>query len=115
MSGAASLPKNLIVVKNIAPSAWSGRAYDVSLYRSGKLLGTQEHLQVGSEAVLELRPVLYFGIVLNNQMKVGDVIYPGELQATAEFDLSEYPEGLEVTLKQTSADQFSFHGTAMQG
>ena len=60
-----------------------------------------------------LQPKLYFGVVRN--MKVGDTFTSLEItSALTEFDLSNYPTGLEVTLNQApGGGKYSFTGQLM--
>ncbi len=108
-------PNNTIVVKNTPPlgGAWSGRMYDVSLYKSGKVLITQKDVHVGSQAILELKPELFFGVVHN--LQVGDIFTSlNKTEAPTAFDLSQYPNGLMVTLTQEPVGgQYTFIGGQM--
>ncbi len=107
-------PNGEIVVRNARPPCWSGRKYDVSLYKSDSPLMIQRGVLPGDQAVLVLRPILYFGIVRN--MKVGDVFPSLEIASSLmEFDITKYPNGLEVTLSQEpSGGMYVFTGTQMQ-
>ncbi len=108
-------PNNTIVVKNTPPlgGTWSGRTYDVSLYKSGKLLVTQRDVHVGSQADIELQPKLFFGVVSN--LHIGEVFTSLNItEALTEFDLSQFPNGLMVTLTQEPVGgQYTFTGGQM--
>ncbi len=105
-------PNNTIVVKNTPPlgGTWTGRMYDVSLYKSGKLLVTQQNVHVGNQADIELQPKVFFGVTRN--LTVGDVFTSLSItEGLTEFDLSQYPDGLLVTLNQEPVGGFySFTG-----
>ena len=111
---AGPLPNNVIVVQNAIPASWSGRMFDVSLYKSDRVLLTQKDVHVGDQVVMELRPILYFGIAC---MSGGDVFTSLETTSSlTEFDLSNYPNGLVVTLtQQPGVGLYTFTGTAMEG
>ncbi len=105
-------PNNTIVVKNVPPrgGTWTGRMYDVSLYKSGKLLVTQKDVHVGSQADIELQPKVFFGVVRN--IHVGDVFKSLDItEGLTQFDLSQFPGGLKVTLDQEAVGgQYTFTG-----
>ena len=60
-----------------------------------------------------LQPKLYFGVVRN--MHVGDVFTSLEItSALTEFDLSNFPNGIEVTLNEApGGGRYSFSGQPM--
>ena len=60
-----------------------------------------------------LQPKLYFGVVRN--LKVGDVFTTLEITSSiSEFDLSDYPNGIEVTLNEApGGGRYSFFGQRM--
>ncbi len=105
-------PNDTIVVKNVPPrgGTWTGRKYDISLYKSGKLLVTQKDVHVGSQADIELQPKVFFGVVHN--LRIGDIFTSLNItEALTEFDLSRFPGGLMVTLTQEPVGgQYTFTG-----
>ena len=106
-------PNNAIVIKNIPPAAWSGRLFDTGVYKDDRLLILQPDLHVGNQMVFMLKPKLYFGVVRN--MHVGDTFTSLEITTSlTEFDLSNYPHGLEVTLnEEPGGGKYSFSGKSM--
>ena len=112
-SGVAPNPNNTIVIKNVPPPTWSGRPYDIGIYKNGRLLVTQPDVYVGNQTDFMLQPKLFFGVVRN--MQVGDTFTSLEItSALTEFDLSEYPNGLQVTLNQApGGGQYSFSGQSL--
>ncbi len=103
-----------IVIQNKTPASWSGQAFDTSAYKDGNLLVTQRGVQPGSQAELVLKPILYFGVA--QHLSVGDVFI--SLEATESptmFDLSKFPNGLEVTLVEDPFEgQYVFTGKAKE-
>ena len=63
--------------------------------------------------VFMLKPKLYFGVVRN--MHVGDTFTSLEITTSlTEFDLSNYPHGIEVTLnEEPGGGKYSFSGKSM--
>ena len=112
-AGVPSNPNNTIVIKNIPPASWSGRKFDVGIYRDNRLLVTQKDVHVGNQIDFMLQPKLYFGVVRN--MHVGDVFTSLEITSSlTEFDLSDYPNGIEVTLNEApGGGRYSFSGKPM--
>ena len=114
MADVPANPSNAFVVKNMTPASWSGRSFDVSLYKSDRVLLAQKDVHVGNQGVMILQPKLYFGMVRN--MHVGDIFTSLDIiQGLTEFDLSCYPNGMVVTLgpQQPGGDLYTFTGTAM--
>ena len=103
-------PNGSIVVKNTRPTTWGGRMFDVGVYKNGELLVVQKDVHIGDQVDFMLQPKLYFGVVRN--MVVSDVFTSLEITSfLTEFDLSEYPDGLKVTLSQTGGGgQYQFTG-----
>ena len=87
--------------------------FDVGVYKEGRLLVTQPDVHVGNQIDFMLQPKLFFGVVRN--MKVGDVFTSLEITSSlSEFDLSSYPNGIEVTLnEQPGGGRYSFSGQSM--
>ena len=112
-TGVPANPNNTIVIKNIPPASWSGRMFDVGIYKEGRLLVTQPDVHIGNQIDFMLQPKLYFGVVRN--MHVGDTFTSLEItSALTEFDLSNFPNGLEVTLNEApGGGRYSFSGQAM--
>ena len=99
---ASANPGNEIVVKNIKPRSWSGLPYDFGLYKSGKLLVTQLDVGIGSQAVFQLTPKLYFGVV--KDIRVGAIFK--SLTITQNYfmvNLNDFANGLVVTLTMNQA------------
>ena len=84
--------------------------FDVGVYKNGELLVVQKDVHIGDQVDFMLQPKLYFGVVRN--MVVSDVFTSLEITSfLTEFDLSEYPDGLKVTLSQTGGGgQYQFTG-----
>ena len=87
--------------------------FDIGVYKSNHLLVTQPDVHVGDQVDFMLQPKLYFGVVRN--MKVGDTFTSLEItSALTEFDLSNYPNGLDVTLAQEpGGGQYKFSGAPL--
>ena len=113
MKGLPANPNNTIVVKNKPPSAWSGRMFDVGVYKEGRLLVTQPDVYVGNQVDFMLQPKLFFGVVRN--LNVGDTFTSLEITSSLTmFDLSQFPNGIVVTLnQQPGGGQYSFSGAPM--
>lgn len=95
-------PGHTIVLKNVKPRAWSGLPYDFGLYKGGKLLVTQQDVGVGSQAVFQLTPKLYFGVV--KDIRIGTVFK--SLSITQNYfcvDLNDFANGLIVYLDMNPA------------
>lgn len=106
-------PDNSIVIKNQPPSAWSGRKYDIGIYKDHQLIVLQKDVHTSDQVDFLLQPKLYFGIVRN--MQVGDVFTSMEISsALTMYDLSQYPNGIVVTLEQTpDAGKYIFSAESM--
>lgn len=105
-------PDHTIVVKNVKPTAWAGVPFNFGLYKSGKLLVTQENVGVNSQAVFQLTPKLFFGVV--KDIRVGEIFKSLTItQALFEVDLLAYSNGLVVQLDLNQASG-EFHFTAGQ-
>ena len=87
--------------------------FDVGVYKDSRLLVTQPDVHVGNQVDFMLQPKLFFGVVRN--MKVGDTFTSLEITSSlAEFDLSNFPNGITVTLNQApGGGQYSFTGQQM--
>ena len=92
------------------PQGWTGRKYNIGLNKAGRLLVIQEGVHVGDQADFMLQPKLFFGVVRN--MHVGQTFKSLEItQSLTPFDLSEYPNGLKVTLnEEKSGGAYTFIG-----
>ena len=100
------------MVKNVKPTAWAGVPFNFGLYKSGKLLVTQENVGVNSQAVFQLTPKLFFGVV--KDIRVGEIFKSLTItQALFEVDLLAYSNGLVVQLDLNQASG-EFHFTAGQ-
>ena len=108
-----SNPNDAIVVRNTPPRSGSGQKFDIGIYKLGRLLVTQPDVPVYSQVQFILKPRLHFGVVRN--MRVGDTFTSLEVTtALTEFDLSIYPNGITVTLKEDpGSGRFIFTGSPM--
>ena len=90
-----------------------GVAADIGIYKGNHLLVTQPSVKIGDQTDFMLQPKLFFGVVRN--MQIGDTFTSLEITtALKEFDLSEYPNGLQVTLNQSpGGGQYSFSGQSL--
>ena len=96
-------PQNTTVVQNIKPISWSGQPFDFGLYKDGELLVTQSNVGVGSQANFQLTPMLYFGVVCDIQL--GETFKSLTItQANHEVDLTQYLNGLKITLTRDDTD-----------
>ena len=103
-------PDNAIVIKNVRPKTWSGRKFDIGVYKNGKLLVVQKEVHIGDQVDFLLQPRIFFGVVRN--MHVGSVFTSLEITSSlAEFDLSNYPYGIVVTLTEAGGSgEYKFTG-----
>ena len=87
--------------------------FDVGVYKEGRLLVIQPDVHVGNQIDFMLQPKLFFGVVRN--MKVGETFTSLEITSSlTEFDLSNFPNGIEVTLsQQPGGGQYIFTGESM--
>lgn len=111
--GVSSNPDNTIVVKNEKPRSWSGRKFDIGVYKSGKLLVVQKDVHIGDQCDFMLQLKLYFAVARN--ISIGKVFSSLEITtALTEFDLADYANGIKVTLSQKSGSgEYSFSGEQM--
>ena len=99
-----------VVVKNLKPPGWSGRKYNIGLYKSDNLLVVKENFPVGEGARLNLETKLYFGIV-KSKICLGQTISGEEISVLTPFDITEYLGGLQVTLSaEANSGKHSFSG-----
>ncbi len=108
--GLVENPNGTIVIENKPPTAWNGQKFDVGIYKDGKLLVTQKDVHVGDQVDFMLQPRLYFGVVRN--ITIGDIFTSLEITSyLTEFDLSNFPQGLQVTLNEAAGGgRYSFSG-----
>lgn len=98
-TGVALNPDGAIVVKNIEPQAWSGRKFNVGIYKEDSILLQDKGLAIGMQVAFIVSPNLYFGVVSN--MKTGQSFESLTMTSSlTDFDLTQYPNGIEVTLKE---------------
>ena len=96
-TGVAPNPNGSIVIKNVPPATWSGRKFDVAIYKDRHMLLQEKGLFVGMQVDFVIEPKLYFGVVSN--MKVGQSFESlTSITTLTDFDLSQFPNGIEVTL-----------------
>ena len=85
-------------MKNLKPGGWSGRKYNIGLYKAHNLLVIKELVSVGEEAHFDLQPKLYFGIA-TCKMHVGQTFSEEEISVFTPFDIKKnYPSEFQVTL-----------------
>ena len=111
--GVTANPNNTIVIKNVQPLAWSGRMFDIGVYKDNRLLVTQPDVRTDNQIDFMLQPKVFFGVVRN--MKVGDTFTSLEITSSLEmFDLSNFPNGIVVTLNQApGGGKYSFSAQPM--
>ena len=112
-TGVRTNPNNAVVVKNVPPFAWSGRMFDIGVYKEGRLFLIEKKVRVGNQIDFVLQPKLYFAVVHN--VRVGHVFESLDITTgLTEFDLSNFPNGIEVTLsQQPGGGQYIFTGESM--
>ena len=88
--------------------------FDIGIYKDNRLLVTQPDVHVGDQVDFMLQPKLFFGVARN--LQVGDTFTSLEItSALKQFDLSNFPNGIAVTLNQApSGGEYSFSGAPMQ-
>ena len=95
-------PSNEIVVRNMKPTVWIGQPFNFGLYKSGKLLVTQHDVGVGSQAVFQITPKLYFGVV--KEIQIGEIFR--SLTSTQTYfmvNLNDFANGLVINLDMNAA------------
>ena len=103
----------LIVVKNIAPKAWSGRDFDVGAYKDDRLLVIEKGVRVKTKADFLLQPKITFAVAQN--IAPGQTFTSADITSSqATYDLSKYPDGVLVTLsKGGGGGEYIFDAQAM--
>ena len=86
-------------MKNLKPGGWSGRKYNIGLYKAHNLLVIKENVAVSEDTHLNLQSKLYFGVI-SGKMHLGQTISSEEVSNFTPFDLKNYPSGLKVTLTE---------------
>jgi dynein heavy chain 1 len=107
-------PNKTIICKNIKPDSWSGRKFNMGIYKNQRLLVTQEDVHVGDQADFMLKPKIIFAVV--NNMHVGEVFTSLNIITSShtEIDLSDYPNGIVVTLNESpSGGEYVFTSCQM--
>eukprot|EP00243_Klebsormidium_subtile_P000496 TRINITY_DN1082_c0_g1_i2.p1 TRINITY_DN1082_c0_g1~~TRINITY_DN1082_c0_g1_i2.p1 ORF type:complete len:246 (+),score=54.92 TRINITY_DN1082_c0_g1_i2:679-1416(+) len=111
-------PQDTIVVQNIKPSGFTGHPsgsrtyYDIHLIKDGTPIVVQHAVGVNSQAVIQLTPIIYFGIIKDVQH---GAIFNSltDSQYNTPFHLLQYPGGLKVTLSfNEGSGEFTFDGEA---
>lgn len=98
--GCVDNPDSTVVVENKPPCAWNGRKFDIGIYKCGNLLLMQKGVHVGDQVDFIVEPKLCFAVCRN--IDVGDFFPSLEIVSYAtEFDLTQYPQGMEVVLSET--------------
>lgn len=108
VTGIVDNPNGTIVIENKPPTTWNGRKFDVGVFKDGKLLVTQSEVHIGDQVDFMLQPKLFFAVCRN--LQVGDVFTSLEITSCmTEFDLSNFPHGMEVTLSEAAGGgKYSF-------
>ena len=112
-TSAPSNPNNTIVIKNTRPKTWNGRTFDIGVYKNNRLLIVQKDVKVDDQEDFQLQPKLFFAVARN--IKIGQTFTSAEISsAFADYDLSDYPDGIVVTLSQAKVGgQYSFSASPM--
>lgn len=107
------LKDHTIVVKNLEPESWQGRKFDIGLYKNSRLFIKEPLVHVGDQVNFVQKPIISFAISRN--MHVGKAFTAVELSSNlASFNLTEYPNGLIVTLTaEGSGEEYMFTPTPM--
>ena len=115
VTGLPKNPNNAIVIRNVHPSSWSGRMFDCGIYKNNRLLVVQKEVHINDQVDFMLQPKISFAVARN--LQVGPIFTSLEIQSQmTDFDLSEYPTGLVVTLdEELVGGAYTFTGTPMLG
>ncbi len=104
-------PDNSVVIRNVQPPSWSGRFFDCHIYKDNRSIVTQADVHADDKAVFEIKPILFFGVTSNIQ--VGASFMSKEIMSDPfEVDLSDYPNGVEITLHESPGGGRYFFTTA---
>ena len=108
---------NALVVRNVKPISWSGREYGVRVLKGDSPL-LRLQTPVGEQALFVVEPILYFGIVqskrfISKSQKYRSSEIEEMCEALEDFDLRNYPNGLKVTLKESTDGRFTLTGENM--
>ena len=108
------MPRNdegVIVIQNAVPSTWSGRKFNVGIYKNNKLFITQNDVHVGDRVHIKVKPVLYFAVSRN--FDIGEKFMTFEVMTHVEmFDLTKFPNGMQITLtEQPAGGKYKFTAT----
>ncbi len=58
-------PEKTIVVENVEPRDWSGRQFDVGIYKDERVLVIAKAVNIADQVDFELQPKLFFAVVRN--------------------------------------------------
>ena len=106
-------PNNTILVRNAHCDSWTGRKYNIGLYKNGKLIVVEQDVNVGDQVDFMLKPTLYFAVDKNKTVRATFTCVEIS-QCFTPFDLSSYQNGLNVILTQeTSGGRYLFKGDPM--
>ena len=85
----------------ISGDQWEGRAVNIGLYKGGDLFMAQANVGVGNYVEFELHQKLYFGVLVNweDLTSINEIL---EVSQITEIDLTQFPNGLDITLTQES-------------
>ena len=76
-----------------------GHQYDFSIMKDNHNFIIQPDVAAGSQAVFLVKPILSFGVVSN--LETGETFESSQITSDLfPFDLSEFPNGMEVTLNR---------------
>ncbi len=93
-----------ITVQNVKPKAWSGQLFDIVLSAGGTPILIKTDIYSGNTGVFVLFPILKFGIARN--VEIGKAFSSLEISSDEyEVDLRNYPNGVEVILKEDPGGQ----------
>ncbi len=106
--GVSKNPNNTIVIKNKEPTTGTGRSYDIGVYKNQSLLVVQKDVHVMDQIDFKLEPKLTFAVARDIEIK--ETFTSAEITSfKATFDLSDYPNGIDVTLTQiASSGEYMF-------
>ncbi len=117
-SSGSSGGSTVISVDNVPPDTWTGRAYNVGLYKGNDLIVVKENLIVGNHAPFQLSDQLLFGVAVHDaNLTQGQVFSVSSAISTTMYpvNLTDYPNGVIVTLSQVpGSGEYKFIVRAIQ-
>ncbi len=108
VTGVAQNEDSSIVIVNSVPHTWSGRKFNVGIYKNNKLFMIQNDIHVGDKVTITINPMLYFAVTRN--FDTGEKFTTFELMTHIDvFDLTKFPNGMEVSLvEQPGGGKYKF-------